>query len=75
MWVNREEYENLVKYKRDNMNEWTSYHNQIASLQNQLNTVCKMYAEMKAQSEEYKQKYADEVQKRLELVKLLENTP
>ena len=25
--------------------------------------------------QEYKQKYADEVQKRLELVKLLENTP
>ncbi len=31
--------------------------------------------ELKNQIEEYKQKYADEVQKRLELVKLLENTP
>ena len=29
----------------------------------------------KQEVEEYKQKYADEVQKRLELVKLLENTP
>ena len=82
MWVNREEHEALVKYKRDNMSEWSSYRNQIASLQDQLRIACKMYEEMKAQADlykessaEYKQKYADEVQKRLELVKLLENTP
>lgn len=82
MWVKREEYEELVKYKQDNTADWIHYRTQIDHLtamywseqekNKELTDKCEYH---KSLCEEYKQKYADEVQKRLELVKLLKNTP
>ena len=82
MWINKIEYEELLRSR----NHWHELYNQSICIRDVLTTrcdheitlnkeLCLENAELKNQIEEYKQKYADEIQKRLELVKLLENTP
>lgn len=87
MWISRDEYEKLKinadfwKAEYDNATKnnrilsarfsecLSDSQRTIDDLQDQI----KQLEVYKFEAEEYKQKYADEVQKRLELVKLLEN--
>ncbi len=83
MWISRNEYENinanneclLNRYKTQKeladelIKSLDSLYSEIYNLKEQL----KQMEVYKQESEEYKQKYVDEVQKRLELVKILEN--
>jgi hypothetical protein len=82
MWISRCEYNELVRSK----NFWEkAYEDRVITTQALLTTtgeklrlmdeVKLQNSKLKLQVEEFKQKYADEVQKRLELIKFLENTP
>lgn len=85
MWISRDKYENLKvdvdfwRVRYDTQNDLTKELLKIAD--EHCSTICKLQDQIKqlevykSEAQEYKQKYADEVQKRLELVKLLENTP
>lgn len=82
MWISRDEYEHLKANLKCVENHCTIQHDRIRRLVDELhihfdtiNELKKKVELYKSKSEEYKQKYADEVQKRLELVKLIENTP
>ena len=88
MWVWRDRYNKLQSSCEFWKNEYASlYDSKVELMRNYSNILDGLYtyieilkdeiASLKAENEElkeYKQKYADEVQKRLELVKLLENT-
>lgn len=85
MWISRDEYDSL-KEKCDCMegrylSQKEVTNELIQSLNAQYYEVYNLKEQLKQmevykqESEEYKLKYADEVQKRLELVKLIENTP
>ena len=80
MWICKNDYNELV-HSRD---FWRDEYNRSAthrlSLLDDLDRALNANNELKSdnrkllvQAETYKQKYADEVQKRLELIKLLEN--
>ena len=68
MWISRNEYENL----NENIKCLGGYYTHKINL---LKDKIKSLEFYEQEAKEYKQKYVDEVQKRLELVKLLENTP
>jgi hypothetical protein len=81
MWISKKEYNELVR-SRD---FWSEQYDQVVAHRLALlrdydsaltsnNALKSENEKLLAQVEEYKQKYADEVQKRLELVKLIENT-
>lgn len=88
MWVWRDTYNKLQSSCEFWKNEYASlYDSKVKLMRNYNNLLGDLYkstkvlqdeiASLKAENEElkeYKQKYADEVQKRLELVKLLEDT-
>ena len=66
MWISRAEYNALKALNKE-------YHSQyIDSLCWQIEQLRKEKSKLKEQCEEYKQKYANEVQKRLELIELYE---
>ena len=82
MWISKKKYDDLVQ-SRD---FWQKAHDEATTHRLALlhdldraltsNDVLQTdNQKLLEQVEVYKQKYADEVQKRLELVKLLENTP
>ena len=81
MWISKKEYNELIRsrdfWKREHNSESTYRLSLLRDYDCALTSNDKLRSEnddLQAQVEEYKQKYADEVQKRLELVKLLENT-
>ena len=80
MWISRSDYNELVSSK----NFWEkAYEDRVINTQAVLTAIDKKLklmdevklqnSKLKLQVEEFKQKYADEVQKRLELIKFLEN--
>ena len=81
MWISKKDYNELVRSRdfwRDEYNQAATHrlallHDYDCALSSN-NTLRSDNEKLLEQVEEYKQKYADEVQKRLELVKLLENT-
>lgn len=82
MWISKKEYNSLVSSRDfwekayDNMQ--TNRLALLAEAGDKIKLMDIIQSEnsvLREQVEEYKQKYADEVQKRLELVKLIENTP
>ena len=82
MWISRKEYNHLVSSKefweKEYDNICTNRMALLTELSDRLDLMDSIQSEnsiLREQAEEYKQKYADEVQKRLELIKLLENTP
>ena len=85
MWISRAEYENLkanIKCLEARYTEQLKITDRILDERKdrsiEISVLRRQIKELEAYNqevEEYKQKYADEVQKRLELVKLLENTP
>ena len=84
MWISKGEYKNLKENikcldgryisERTKNNELMDYLNERCLEISRLKDKIKTLEDYIQESENYKQKYADEVQKRLELVKLLENT-
>ena len=78
MWVWKDVYNKLQQSCEFWKKEYSYLCDGVNDLQLEIINLTKQVASLKAANEElqeYKQKYADEVQKRLELVKLLENTP
>ena len=82
MWIKKTEYKFLVQSRDSLMKQLESCQCATNMIQRKMNALDKLYKETKAEAdlnknllEEYKQKYADEVQKRLELIKLYEENP
>lgn len=78
MWISKNEYENLQANIKCLEGRYSTQRDINKALIENLDICHAEIDQLKSQKatlEEYKQKYADEVQKRLELVKLLENTP
>jgi outer membrane protein TolC len=89
MWISKKEYERLKtgaefwekEYDTINERKLTAIKalgDCLKDAQTTIDNLKSQVESLKSAQEElqkYKQKYADEVQKRLELVKLLENTP
>ena len=67
MWISRDEYNRLKAFEKKRDDHINSLYWQMDQLRNER-------LEYMTECAEYKKKYTDEVQKRLELVKLLENT-
>ena len=81
MWIWKDEYNKLMQSRDFWKDEYYKAADHRLALVHDLdcalssnNTLRSDNEKLREQVEEYKQKYADEVQKRLELVKLLENT-
>jgi chromosome segregation ATPase len=75
MWISRNEYENLKANIKCLENRYSTQRNINEELLYDLDmchTKINKLEDQKAELEEYKQKYADEVQKRLELIELYE---
>ena len=75
MWVNRAEYNEFKTFKKKHNEVWLVYDSlktNFDSLCTQLEKEIREKRKYKEQCEEYKQKYADEVNKRLELIKFYE---
>lgn len=72
MWISKKEYDRLVNI--DKHYEWQVNRRSIMFTEavDRMRILSEELQRYKSELEEYKQKYADEVQKRLELVKLLE---
>lgn len=66
MWIRRKEYERLTDLVNSNAR---TYFQLRELIQRDADTI----KELKDQIEKYKQKYADELQKRLELAEMIEN--
>ena len=80
MWIWKDEYNKLVQSRdfwRDEYDRAADHRMAVLRdydcVLSSNNTLRADNEKLQEQVEEYKQKYADEVQKRLELVKLLEN--
>ena len=87
MWIWKDQYNQLIRSGEFWSNEYHTlqerkrisdrrYDDALANKQKTINDLMEQLELLKSTQEElqeYKQKYADEVQKRLELVKLLEN--
>ncbi len=71
----RDEYHALEKRKQASIQNLTDCLTDSQIMIDDLMDRIKLLESENEELKEYKQKYADEVQKRLELVKLLENTP
>lgn len=75
MWISRNEYENLKANIKCLENRYSTQRDINSALLEDLD-IChaeiNQFKDQKAELEEYKQKYADEVQKRLELIELYE---
>ena len=67
MWISRAEYQELKALNKKHRSQYTD------SLCWQIEQLRKEKAKLREQCEEYKQKYADEVNKRLELIKFYED--
>ena len=77
MWVLKDQYNELLQSRDFWKKEYGCVCDVINNLQLEIINLTKQVKSLKDANEElqdYKQKYADEVQKRLELIKLLENT-
>ena len=75
MWISRAEYNRIKYFKQKRDEAWIFYDSlktHFDSLCVQLEKERKEKCKYKEQCEEYKQKYADEVNKRLELIKFYE---
>ena len=75
MWISRKDYNELVQSRDIAVKRRIEL---LHDYDRELILNYKLQSEndrLTEEVKEYKQKYADEVQKRLELVKLLENTP
>ena len=70
-----EQYKNLSDRREKKVKELFDCLGEKQGLIDDLIEQIKSLQHAQTELQEYKQKYADEVQKRLELVKLLENTP
>lgn len=77
MWVWRDTYNNLQSSCEFWKNEYSSLYDRYRRSMLNYDKLKDEIASLKTENEElkeYKQKYADEFQKRLELVKLIEDT-
>lgn len=79
MWIKKEEYESLIRYNDDLKTQIEFCQSHISGLSFKLSVFDKRLKDAQEETdlhkrllEEYKQKYADEVQKRLELIELYE---
>lgn len=75
MWISRAEYNRLKSFKQKRDEAWLLYDTlktHFDSLCAELDMHKKEKVRLREQCEEYKQKYADEVNKRLELIKFYE---
>ena len=78
MWIWKDQYNQLQRLCSFWKDEYRNLHDSTNDLQLTVTNLTEQVASLKAANEElqeYKQKYADEVQKRIELIKLIENTP
>lgn len=81
MWISKKDYDELVRSRDFWKDEYNRCSTHRISLLYDYDCVLTSNNALKSENnklleqvEEYKQKYADEVQKRLEFVKLLKNT-
>lgn len=79
MWINSKKYKSLVEHNNNLSMQLEFCQGRITSLYNKIDVLDKLHKESQTETElyknlceEYKQKYADEVQKRLELIEFYE---
>ena len=75
MWISKERYNQLINIEQCNEARVNNLKFLLTEAVNRANILSQELAKSLSTAEEYKQKYADEVNKRLELIKLLEDTP
>ena len=82
MWISKRDYNELVNSKNfwekayeERVNNSMALLLEVGDKLKLMDSIELENSELKEQVEEYKKKYADELQRRLELIKLLESTP
>ena len=75
MWISKERYNQLINIEQVNEARVNTLRLLLDKEVNRANILSQELVKSLSTAEEYKQKYADEVNKRLELIKLLEDTP
>lgn len=72
MWISKKEYKYLINIERHYQEHVNHRSELFIEAVDRIQTLTEELERYKSEAEEYKQKYADEVQKRLELIELYE---
>ena len=73
MWISRKKYNEMKQCIIDLNANLDSYHYSLNSRTKQVSDYILKVSEIEQELEKYKQKYADEVQKRLDLINHIDN--